>query len=124
MSCASLSYFQVKEMEANVKHQEKFAMQASLHYEYCKFFSSYHFQVWLFYVLHIDIVTLKSISPWLTTEKKKLQRCQKAYFKSLEYSEDIPNNSQLCLSKTTFLLKITEFSSQLVNIAYVDHLLP
>ncbi|KAM3358354.1 structural maintenance of chromosomes protein 5 [Capsicum galapagoense] len=26
----------VKEMEANVKHQEKFAMQASLHYEYCK----------------------------------------------------------------------------------------
>ncbi|KAK4379719.1 hypothetical protein RND71_001581 [Anisodus tanguticus] len=26
----------IKEMEANVKHQEKFAMQASLHYEYCK----------------------------------------------------------------------------------------
>ncbi|KAL3380682.1 hypothetical protein AABB24_001042 [Solanum stoloniferum] len=26
----------VKEMEANVKHQEKFAVQASLHYEYCK----------------------------------------------------------------------------------------
>ncbi|CAN4080585.1 unnamed protein product [Withania somnifera] len=26
----------VKDMEANVKHQEKFAMQASLHYEYCK----------------------------------------------------------------------------------------
>lgn len=34
---ASLEFaLKVKEMEANVKHQEKLAMQASLHYEYCK----------------------------------------------------------------------------------------
>ncbi|MCD9560307.1 Structural maintenance of chromosomes protein 5 [Datura stramonium] len=36
-SMASLELaLKVKEMEANVKHQEKFAMQASLHYEHCK----------------------------------------------------------------------------------------